>query len=181
MDVSPRTYRFLPADILLTGYRIVGKVMVINTGVMGLMNDPNNSSMEVHDGRMARVHMPTKLVDHFEQLRMMKLNVVAVCMSRREDLGPQALVRGGYTQTVEYSVRLTTQMYEIDGTMELPGRFDFHALMTDGSREFLPVFNVTLTGILFPNLRIDSPGILINRRKVELMALINQRAKPENP
>ena len=179
MDVSPRTYRFLPTDILMAGYRVVGKVMVINTGVMGMMNDPNNSALEVHDGRLARLHMPTKLVDHFELVRMMKVNVLAMCMARREDLGPQALVRGGYTNVVEYAVRLTTQTFEIEGTMELPGRFDFTTVMTEGSREFLPIFNATLTGILLPNLRVDSPGMLINRRKIDLMALINQRVKPE--
>ena len=27
-NTSPRTYRFLPADVLMAGYRVVGKVMV---------------------------------------------------------------------------------------------------------------------------------------------------------
>jgi hypothetical protein len=102
-----------------------------------------------------------------------------VCLTRREDLGPQALVRGGYTNTVEYPVRVTTPMFEIDGTMELPGRFDFTSLMTEGSREFLPMFNVTLIGILIPNLRIESTGMLINRRHIDTMALLTQRVKPE--
>ena len=81
---------------------------------------------------------------------------------------------------VEYPVRITTQMFEIDGTMELPGRFDFTALMAEGSREFVPVFNATLTAILLPNLRVESAGMLVNRRLVDLMALLNQRVKPEN-
>jgi hypothetical protein len=71
-------------------------------------------------------------------------------LARREDLGPQALVRGGFTSMTEYPVRITTQMFEIEGTMELPGRFDFTALMTDGTRDFVPVFNATLTAILIP-------------------------------
>ena len=125
MDTSPRTYRFLPADILTSGYRVVGKIMVTNTGTMGMLNDTTHSAMEVHDARLARLHMPTKLVDHFELVRMMKAHVFAVCMARREDLGPQALVRGGYASIVEYPARITTQMFEIEGTLELPGRFDF--------------------------------------------------------
>jgi len=180
MDTSPRTYRFLPADILTSGYRVVGKVMVTNTGTMGMLNDSNHSAMEVHDARLARLHMPTKLVDHFEMTRMMKAHVYAVCMARREDLGPQALVRGGYTSVVEHPVRITTQMFEIDGTLELPGRFDFTALMADGTREFFPVFNATLTAILMPNLRVESAGMLINRKQVDLVALLNQRVKAES-
>jgi len=69
---------------------------------------------------------------------------------RREDLGPQALVRGGYGATTEYGVRLITPVFEIEGTMEIPGRFDFTSLMTEGTREFIPIFNATLTAILLP-------------------------------
>ena len=65
MDTSPRTYRFLPADILTSGYRVVGKIMVTSTGTIGILNDNTHSILEVHDARLARLHMPTKLVDHF--------------------------------------------------------------------------------------------------------------------
>src|SRR3989304_7839050 len=96
IEVSPRTYRFLPADILTSSYRVVGKIMVTNTGAMGMLNDITHSSMEIHDGRLARVQLPTKLVDHFDLVRMMKQHIVTVCLARKEDLGPLALVRGGY-------------------------------------------------------------------------------------
>lgn len=180
LDTSSRTTRFLLADILTSGYRVVGKIMTTSNGAMGMLNDPNHSAMEVNDARMARLHMPTKLIDHFEQVRMMKKNVHAVCLARREDLGPQAIVRGGFTNIVEYPVRISTTMFEVEGTMELPGRFDFPMLMTDGSRDFLPVFNATLTAILIPSLRVESAGILVNRKMVDLMALLNQRVKLEN-
>lgn len=179
LDTSPRTYRFLQADILTSGYRIVGKITVTNNGAMGMLNDPNKSVMEVNDARLARLHMPTKLVDHFELVRMIKSHMHAVCMSRREDLGPLSIVRGGYSNTVEYPVRVTTANFEIEGTMELPGRFDYTALMLEGSRDFIPIFNATLTAILIPSLRVESAGILVNRHHIDMMALLNQRVKPE--
>ncbi|MDD2920924.1 MAG: hypothetical protein PHQ36_01445 [Anaerolineales bacterium] len=179
LDSSPRTYRFLQSDILTAGYRIVGKITVASNGAMGMLNDPTKSSMEVNDAKLARLHMPTKLVDHFELVRMMKPHVHAVCMPRREDLGPQAIVRGGYTNVVEYPVRVTTPSFEIEGSMELPGRFDFTTLMTEGTREFIPVFNATLTAILIPSLRVESAGVLVNRRHIDMMALLNQRVRAE--
>lgn len=180
MDTSPRTYRFLSTDILTAGYRIVGKTMITSHGVMGMMNDNSHSSIEVNDARLARLHMPTKLVDHFELVRMMKKQIHAVCMGRREDLGPQAMVRGGYSSVIEYPVRVTTQMFEIEGIMELPGRFDFPVLMNEGTREFIPMFNAIVTAILIPSLRVESAGLLVNRKQVDMMALLNQRVKPEN-
>jgi hypothetical protein len=177
---SPRTYRFVLADILTSGYRVAGKIAVTTHGAMGFLNDHTHSTLETHDARMARLHMPTKLVDHFELVRIMKRQIHAVCLSRREDLGPQAIVRGGFTSVTEYSIRLTTSVFEIDGTMELPGRFDFAGLVSDGTREFIPVFNATLTAILIPTLRVQSAGILVNRKLIDLVALLNQRVKPEN-
>lgn len=179
LDTAPRTHRFLPADIFTSGYRAVGKVAVSSTGVMGMLNDPTRSMMDVHDAHLARLYMPTKLTDHFEIIRMMKSHVYALCMPRREDLGPQALLRGGYSSVTEYPVRVTTQIFEIEGTIESPGRFDFTALMTDGTRTFIPVYNATLTAILIPSLRIETPGMLINRNQIDIMALLGQRVKPE--
>ncbi len=177
MDTSPRTHRFVPADILTSSYRVVGKVMVSTNGVMGMMNDPTHSYLEVHDARLARIHMPTKLVDHFEIVRMFKHQIFAVALARREDLGPQAVVRGGFTAVTEYPVRLTTQVYEIEGKLELPGRFEFSALMAEGTRDFIPTFDAVLTAILIPNLHVESPGMLFNRKQVDLLALQGQRVK----
>lgn len=179
MDTSPRTFRFLPSDVLTSGYRLVGKIMAGSTGVLGMLNDNTHSTLEVHDARLARLHMPTKLVDHFEVVRMTKSRVHALCMARREDLGPQALVRGGFANVNEYPARITTEVFEIEGVLEIPGRFDFPSLMGEGSRDFIPVFNATLTAILLPALRVESPAMLVNRRQVDMIALLGQRAKTE--
>jgi len=76
-------------------------------------------------------------------------------------------------------VRVTTQMYEIEGVLEIPGRLDFSALMGEGSRQFIPIFNAKLTAILIPSLRVDCAGMLLNRTQIDLMGLISQRVKPE--
>jgi hypothetical protein len=179
MDTSPRTYRFIAADVLTSGYRAVGKIMATNSGVMGVLNDTTHSAMDLHDARLARLHMPTKLVDHFELVRLLKAHVYAMCLARREDLGPQALVRGGYSSVTEYPVRITTQIFEIEGTLEIAGRFDFASLVGEGTRSFVPIFNATLTAILIPSLRVESPGMLINRSQIDMVAMISQRVKPE--
>lgn len=180
MDTAPRTHRFTPADILTSSYRVVGKVTVSTNGVMGLMNDPTHTYIEVLDARLARIHMPTKLVDHYEVVRMFKRQVFAIALARREDLGPQAVVRGGFSAVTEYPVRVTTQVYEIEGKVEYPGRFDFSALMAEGTRDFVPIFDATLTAVLIPNLRVESPGMVFNRTQVDILALQGQRVKAQS-
>ena len=179
MDTGPKTYRFLPADVYTSGYRVVGKVMVSTNGIMGVLNDINKSHLEVHDARMARVHMPTKLVDHFEVVRLVKTQVFVICGARREDLGPSGIQRGGYSNISALPARLTTQVYEIEGKIEVAGRFDFASIIADKTRNFIPMYEATLTAILIPNIKAESPGVLINREKVDILALLSQRAKEE--
>jgi hypothetical protein len=179
MDTSPRTYRFLPADVYTSGYRLVGKVMVSNNGIMGVLNDITKSHLELHDARLARIHMPSKLVDHFEVVRLVKAQVFAVCAARREDLGPSQIQRGGYSNISAVPAKLATQVYEIEGKIEVAGRFDFTTMITDKTRNFIPVYEAVLAAILIPNLKAESPGILINREKVDILALLGQRAKDE--
>lgn len=179
MDSSPRTYRFLPADVYTNGYRVVGKLMVSTNGIMGILNDITKSNLEIHDARLARIHMPTKLVDHFEVVRLIKSQVFAVCAARREDLGPTGIQRGGYSNTTVVPARLATHVYEIEGKLEVAGRFDFAVMVADKTRNFIPIYEATLTAILIPNLKVESPGILFNREKVDMLALLGQRVKEE--
>jgi hypothetical protein len=153
--------------------------MVSTNGIMGVLNDINKSHLEVHDARMARVHMPTKLVDHFEVVRLVKTQVFVICAARREDLGPSGIQRGGYSNISALPARFTTQVYEIEGKIEVAGRFDFASIIADKSRNFIPMYEATLTAILIPNIKAESPGVLINREKVDILALLNQRAKEE--
>ena len=149
--------------------------MVPRTGLMGLMNDVTTNFMEVLDAKLARLHMPTKLVGEYELIDLVKPNIFAVCLPRREDVGPQALARGGYQNLVKYPIRVITQVYELEGTLEWAGRFDFSTVMVQGTRDFVPLFDTTLTAILIPSLRIESPVVLFNRKQVDILALLSDR------
>lgn len=172
MTESNVTQRLLAADFLTPSYRVVGKMMAPNVGIIGMINDPTTSFMEVMDAKLARIHMPTKLVGEYNIVDLVKHNVFAVCLTRREDVGPQALARGGYHQMTTYAIRVTSHVYELDGTLEWAGRFDFATVMVEGTRDFIPLYDAKLTAILIPQLRIESPAILFNRKQVDLLGLL---------
>jgi len=176
---NSHTHRFVPVDILTTNYRVVGKVMVSNTGLIGILNNPNSGFAEIHDARLARIHMPTKLVDHFEVVRLSKDHLLIASLKRREDIGPKSLARAGYATTNQYEVLITMQNYEAEGAVEWQGRFDFRILMSEGTREFVPLYNANLRGVLIPTLKIQSPVMLFNRKGVDLFGLLKQRKEEE--
>jgi len=175
-DLPSGTNRFISADFFTPSYRIVGKIVIPSTGLIGLMNDPITSFMEIHDARLARLHMPTKLVDHYESLRLVRSQVFAVCLARREDVGHSA-TRSGYGRNYEYPLLMTTSVYELSGTVEFSGRFDFSVVMVDGKSDFIPLYNTNLTAILIPALKVESPAMLFNRKQVDMLALKSQRSE----
>lgn len=174
-SVPSMTHRVISADFFTPSYRIVGKTMVPNTGILGLMNDLSSSYIEILDARMARAHMPSKLVDHYEVIRIVKAQIFAISLARREDIGSQILARGGYVRMTEFPLRITTPVYELDGTLEWAGRFDFNTIMVEGTHDFVPMYNTIITAILLPALRVESPAVLFNRKQVDILALKNQR------
>jgi hypothetical protein len=90
-------------------------------------------------------------------------------------VGPQALARGGYQNLVKYTIRVITQVYELEGMLEWTGRFDFATVMVEGISDSVPLYNATLTAILIPQLRVESPAILFNRWQVDMLALISDK------
>lgn len=180
-DTAPGTYRYLPVEILSSVYCLAGKIMVSTTGAIGLLNDDTHSLLEVHDAQVSHWHLSAAATDHFEIVRLAKRQIDAVCLQRREELGPQALVRGGFTNVIDYPVRIGMQAIEIEGVLETPGRLDFAALLTEGVHEFIPVVNATLTGLLNPSLHIECGGMLINRRQVHVAAALQHRVKHDKP
>jgi hypothetical protein len=176
-ELKPGSNRLISADFFTSSYRIVGKIAVPTNGAMGLLNDVNNSFAEILDARLARLHMPTKLVDRYQMVKVVKSELFAVCLARREDLGPLAVTRGGFSKISEYAVRIATPVYDLLGTLEWSGRFDFSAIMTDGTRDFLPAYDASLTAILISALKVESPAVLFNRKQIDLMALNSQRVE----
>jgi hypothetical protein len=118
-------------------------------------------------------------VDHFEVIRLIKSQVFAVCAARREDLGSTGIQRSGYTSISVLPALLTTHVYEMEGKLEVAGRFDFAVMIADKARNFIPLYEAALTAILIPNLKVECPAILFNREKVDMLALLGQRVKEE--
>ncbi len=163
--------RQIVVDVLTPSYRIVGKIMVSHTGMIGVLNDRTTSVMEVREASMARLDTPTKLVDRFRVARVVKQRVFAVCMSRRDDVGSMSWARGGYGYQYDYPVKITSPVFELEGIFEWSERFDLHAVLVEGSRDFLPLFDADVRAVLLPNMRMETPALLFNRSMVDVLAL----------
>jgi hypothetical protein len=153
----------ISVDMLTNSYRLKGELKRSHSGVMSVLNDPSSTFIELQDVRMGRIVCGDNLLQTAAVVQILKTQLVAVCLERREDLMLQPLARGTYLRPVKYPISVTTRDYEIEGIYEWNGRFDLGVIMRPDASSFIPLLDASLGAILFPQLLIQSPVILINR------------------
>ena len=177
--VSPITHRLIPAEILTNSHYIFGQIKVIQSGLVGMLMDTTNSAIEVNDASIAPIHKPSSVMNYTPQLFMVRTEIAAVCLSKRDYMGLQGVMKSGYQRLIPYQVQINTRIYELTGILEWSGRFEFSALITEGTSNFIILYDAKLTAPLFPELKIESPVILLNRKFLE--SLIVTKKSPTIP
>jgi len=167
--VSPITNRLIPAEILTSSHYIFGQIKVIQSGLVGMLTDTTNSFLEVNEASIAPIYKPSSVMNYATQLYMVRSEIAAVCLSKREYMGMQGVMKGGFQRLIPYSVQISTRTYDLSGTLEWSGRFEFSALLTEGTSNFFMVYDAVLTAPLYPEVKIESPVILLNRNYLETL------------
>jgi hypothetical protein len=172
--VKPLITRNIPVDLLTTNHYIFGQIKVANTGLIGTLSDPNTSHLEILDASISRIVKPDKVVNYAPILWVVKQHLVAACLNKKEYVGSPTLLRGGYSHLTQYPMQLATPNFEVQGTLEWSGRFEFSVIMGDGTSPFLVLYDAELSAPLFPALQIKSPVILLNRNFVNLLSSVKK-------
>ena len=165
--VSPITNRLIPAEILTSSHYLFGQVKVIQSGLMGMLTDTTSSFLEVNEASISPIQKPSNVTNYATQLFLVRSRLVAVCLNKREYMGTQGVMKASFQRSLPYSVQISTSIYDISGTFEWSGRFEFSALLTEGTSSYLIIYDALLTAPLFPELKIESPVILLNRNFIE--------------
>ena len=171
---SSVTNRLIPAEILTSSHYIFGQIKVSQSGLLGMLTDTTNSHLEINDTSIAPIHKPSSVMNYTPQLYLVRSEVAAVCLSKRDYMGLQGVMKAGYQRLFPYPVQISTRTYDISGTIEWSGRFEFSALLTEGTSNFFIVNDATLNAPLYPELKISSPIIILNRSFLESLILIKK-------
>ena len=177
--VSSANNRLIPAEILTSSHYIFGQIKVSQSGLLGMLTDTTNSHLEINDTSIAPIHKPSSVMNYTPQLYLVRSEVAAVCLSKRDYMGLQGVMKAGYQRLFPYPVQISTRTYDISGTIEWSGRFEFSALLTEGTSNFFIVNDATLNAPLYPELKISSPIIILNRSFLE--SLILNKKSPTIP
>ncbi len=174
--VLPIPNRLIPAEILTSSHYIFGQIKVIQSGLVGMLTDTTSSFLEVNEASIAPIWKPSSVMNYASQLYMVRSEIAAVCLSKRDYMGLQGVLKGGYQRLIPYPVQISTRVYDLSGTIEWSGRFEFSALISEGTSSFFSIYDGILTAPLYPELKIEAPVILLNREYLE--SLIVTRKVP---
>jgi hypothetical protein len=155
-------------------YRVNGMIAVTGAGLVGVVNDPTDSFIELEDASLVRLHRPQEIVAQFTVWSMVKARIIALLCEKTSDLGRITVVRAGFTRQISYRIWASLLGFEMFGVLESPGKFDFSSQMFQGTRQFTPLFNATLIPVFFPQLVTRSPAILFNRQMIEGIGVISE-------
>jgi hypothetical protein len=159
-------------------YRVNGMISVTAAGLVGVVNDPTDSYIELEDATLVRLHRPQEIVAQFTVWSMVKARIIALLCEKTADLGRITVARAGFTRQISYRIWASLLGFEMFGVLESPGKFDFSSQMFQGSRMFTPLFNATLIPVFFPQLVTRAPAILFNRTMVEGIGVISEVEEP---
>jgi hypothetical protein len=159
-------------------YRVNGMIAVTASGLVGVVNDPTDSYIELEDATLVRLHRPQEIVAQFTVWSMVKARIIALLCEKTGDLGRITVARAGFTRQISYRIWASLMGFEMFGVLESPGKFDFSSQMFQGTRQFTPLFNATLIPVFFPQLVTRAPAILFNRQMVEGIGVISEVEEP---
>ena len=162
MTEKTRVLKQITGDLFTGAYRMTGRINVGAAGVIGLLNDTTRSGATCEDVYISYVHTPGQILDHFQQVRFAKRGM----LPKRDDVGPAGVARGGFAKVAQYQVLITTDVFEIRGTIELPGKFEPEVVLFEGTGRFFAVYNATVNAYVRPDAKYSGEAVLINREKV---------------
>jgi hypothetical protein len=171
---SSASRNLVPVSLITPYYRVTGKVTVNAAGLMGLLNDPTDSYVEMEDATLVRINRPQEAVAQFGSWSVVKSRILAMLLEQKGDIGRITIARSGFQRIVSYRVWAAIQGFEMFGVIEAPGKFDVSATLFQGNRQFIALFNATLIPVFFPQLVTRTPALLFNRQMVEGMGVISE-------
>lgn len=163
-------YTRITADLFTETHRISCRIEAGNMGTIGLLNDINTSVFPAEDAYISRLAEPAKILEHHATLYVAKATLSLVFISRREELGPVGLARGGYTHILTFPVLITIPAFEIHCQLEQPGKLDVAALLGIGTGNFIATYKATVVTAAYPEAPFTSEVLIINRNSIALIA-----------
>src|SRR3990172_5458001 len=131
----------ISVEIFTESHRILGRIQPGASGLFSYLNIPTTSIVELEGAHLNRLHQPGRLVARYNNMWLVKRQIVTIMISSRAEIGPSGVARGGYSTLVPHWVYILLGGYELRGMIETAGKFDLGTALFGGDRIFVPLYS----------------------------------------
>jgi hypothetical protein len=164
----------ITVEVYTSTHQIRGKVDPGPLGMFTLLSRPTESYLELETVELSPLYLVGSKPEECSKIWVVKNEISVVVLGSRGELSPPSGARSGYTKPFPHSVRVLVDGYELKGQIESGGRFDFGSIMSEGTNAFIPLYDGKLTAVLFPKVSSQSPAMVFNRARVEVMSSLRR-------
>jgi hypothetical protein len=172
-STSPGLKTLVSGDFFTAAYRMTGNAAINASGLFGLLNDKVRASVHLEGVYVSYVSNPSSIVEQSPTAYLPKSAIEIIVLSTTTSLGPEALIRGGFSRVVQQKALITTHNFEVRGLVELPGQMELDVLLTEGTSNFIVMYSATANPCSNPKATFSGEAIIINRRCVDFIARQN--------
>ncbi len=161
----------LTADIFTSSHRFSAQVNIGNRRLADILNDRMTEFLNVENVYVSRINSPGDIVGRYAKASLQKRHITFVVLPTETDGLSKEHKYNAFSKSTE-KVFITLPSFEIDGSLEIIGKFDLKAILAIGTTRFMPIFRGKAINAFFPEVQFGGPVILVNKEAVALFSVV---------
>ncbi len=161
----------LTADIFTSSHRFSAQVNIGSRRLADVLNDRMTEFLTVENVYVSRINSPGDIVGRYTKASLLKRHITFVVLPTETDGLSKEHKYNAFSKSTE-KVFITLPSFEIDGSLEIIGKFDLKAILAIGTTRFMPIFRGKAINAFFPEVQFGGPVILVNKEAVALFSVI---------
>ena len=162
------------ADFFTGSYRLSATVQTYKRRLVDILEDRLTNYLDLSDVYVSRINNPGDIIATYQTGSLVKREINFVLLPNETDSIPQDRL---YTSNrMKRSIFTTIPSFEVNGQFLWLGEVDIKKILATETNKFLTVLNATATNSLFPKVSFQGPAILVNKTKVEILCITDNKS-----
>lgn len=173
MATSGLRQPYLNADIFTSTHRFSASVPLSGRRLADILNDRLTDFLEVSNVYVSRINRPGEIVGTYKLASLIKRHITFVVLPTEADGLSKEHKYNAFSKSTE-DVFITLPSFEVNGRLEIIGKFNLKAILAIGTTRFMPVFQGTAVNAVYPNVNFSGPVLLANKEAIQLFSVIKE-------
>ena len=158
-------------DFFTESYRHSATVMTYKRNLIDILGDRMTDYLDLLNVYVSRISEPGRILATYPHGSLVKKEISLILLARESETVSTG--RKYVPNRATYSIFVTTPSFEVRGNFQWlkEKELNITKLMATEVQKFLPIFNGTATSTLSPDVTFQSPAILVNKAKIEILCV----------